>query len=106
MVGANVTAVAAGSLPNAHSRPRAFAKTFGVPHYYGSYQELAEDPNVDIVYIATTNQHHLNNTIRMLRAGKNVLVEKPMALDVTHQARVMASEARIHRQNRLLMTNF
>jgi len=103
MVGANVTAVAAGSLPHARDRARQFALIYQVPRHYGTYQELANDPNVDIVYIATTNQLHCNNTLLMLRHGKNVLVEKPMALNA-NEAHRMALEAK--QQKRLLLTNY
>jgi hypothetical protein len=41
------------------------------------YEELASDPNVDIVYVATTNNQHMSPTLTLLRHGKNVLVEKP-----------------------------
>ena len=103
MSGANVTAVAAGSLPNAKARAKAFAEIYSVPQFYGSYEELAADPNVDIVYIATINTLHYDTTILMLRAGKNVLVEKPMAMDY-EEAQTMAQEAR--KANRLLLTNY
>lgn len=103
MSGANVTAVAAGSLPNAKARAKAFAEIYSVPQSYGSYEELAVDPNVDIVYIATINILHYDTAILMLRAGKNVLVEKPMAMDY-EEAQTMAQEAR--KANRLLLTNY
>lgn len=46
------------------------------------------------MYVATTNQNHLNPTLLMLRAGKNVLVEKPSA--VTYQeAQLMYDEAEV-----------
>lgn len=48
---------------------------------YKSYEELLADPNVDIVYTATTNQAHMDNTILALNHGKPVLCEKPMAVD-------------------------
>ncbi len=103
MTGANVTAVAAGSLPESHKRARAFAQTFHIANHYGSYEELAADRNVDIVYIATTNNLHYNNTLLMLQAGKNVLVEKPMAVTY-QQAQIMAATAAQHK--RLLLTNY
>lgn len=101
--GSNVTAVAAGSLPRRKHRAEVFAQTYSIQNYYGSYEELAADPDVDIVYIATTNQLHAENTLLMLRAGKNVVVEKPMAMNF-QEATAMANEARRHK--RLLLTNF
>lgn len=43
---------------------------------YGSYKELVNDPNVDIIYVATPHSHHYQNTMLCLEAGKNVLCEK------------------------------
>ena len=80
-IGANISAVAAGSLPYPSLRARSFAKTFSVPNAYGSYAELAQDPDVDIVYIGATNQLHYNIAMVMMAAGKHVLVEKPTAMN-------------------------
>ena len=43
---------------------------------YGTYEELAADPNIDIVYIGNTNQLHYKTAMLMIEAGKHVLVEK------------------------------
>lgn len=43
---------------------------------YGSYKELVNDPNVDIIYVATPHSHHYQNARLCLEAGKNVLCEK------------------------------
>jgi len=58
-------------------RAKTFATKFSIPNHYGTYEELASDPNVDIVYVATTNHKHMEPALMMLRSGKNVLVEKP-----------------------------
>jgi hypothetical protein len=78
IAGANLTAVAAGSLPHAKSRSIAFGQRFGLPKAkcYGSYEELAADPDVDIVYIGNTNQLHYNTALLMIDRSKHVLVEK------------------------------
>lgn len=57
-----------------------FAEEHGV-RAYGSWQELLDDPSVDIVTIATPNDLHRPLAIQALHAGKNVVVEKPAALD-------------------------
>jgi len=52
--------------------------TEGKPHSiacYGSYKELVEDPNVDIIYVATPHSHHYECSLLALRAGKNVCCE-------------------------------
>ncbi len=49
---------------------------------YGSIQELVEDPEVEVVYIASPHQFHAAHTRLAARAGKHVLLEKPMALSM------------------------
>jgi len=103
MTGADVTAAAAGSLPNATARARAFAKLYSIPQSYGSYQAMAEDTNIDIVYIATINTLHYDVALQMLKAGKNVLLEKPMTMKY-EQAQMLAATAK--KEKRLLLTNY
>jgi len=58
-----------------------FAKEHTIAVAYGSYEELVNDPNIDIVYIATPNNMHYENTMLCLQAKKAVLCEKPFALN-------------------------
>lgn len=58
-----------------------FGKKFYIPHRHGSYAELAADPDVDVVYIGTPHSFHHENTLMFLNAGKNVLCEKPFAIN-------------------------
>lgn len=70
--------VAAASSSSA-DRAQAFLKEVRAPESakaYGSYEELVQDPNVDIVYVATPHSHHYQNSRLALEAGKNVLCEK------------------------------
>ncbi len=55
-----------------------FATTYGFARAYGSYEELAADPDVEVVYIASTHNDHLPSARLCLEAGKSVLVEKPL----------------------------
>lgn len=57
-----------------------------------SYQALFEDPDVDVVYIATVNSVHHEHALRALDAGQNVVVEKPLALNAA-QGRDIARQA-------------
>jgi 1,5-anhydro-D-fructose reductase (1,5-anhydro-D-mannitol-forming) len=68
-----------------------FARGHGAPAWYGSYEELAADPAVDAVYVATPTAFHAEQTILCLEAGKHVLVEKPMAMSVEEAARMVAA---------------
>ena len=59
-----------------------FAAEYGVARAYGSYEELAADPDVDVVYVASTHNDHLPSARLCLEAGKSVLVEKPLTTSV------------------------
>ncbi len=70
-----------------------FGDAFGVPRRHPSYQALATDPEVDVVYVATPHAFHHRDTLMCLAAGKAVLCEKAFALNA-RQAREMVAEAR------------
>jgi phthalate 4,5-cis-dihydrodiol dehydrogenase len=70
--------VVAGCDPRAEARQR-FAADFGAATY-SDVNELCRDDRVEVVYIATPHQYHAPNAIAAARAGRHVLVEKPMAL--------------------------
>jgi predicted dehydrogenase len=77
-----------------------FAARFEIPHAHGTYEALFNDPDVDVVYIASPHSHHRAMTIAALDAGKHVLCEKAFALNAA-QAREMVEAAR--RNDRFLM---
>lgn len=54
----------------------AFAAEFRIPRSYGSYSELLDDPDVDLVYVATPHSHHFDVTMEAIEKGKACLVEK------------------------------
>jgi predicted dehydrogenase len=56
----------------------AFAKRHGVPHVYHDYRRLAESPEVDVVDVCATTDVHHEIAIAAARAGKHVIVEKPL----------------------------
>ena len=58
-----------------------FAEKYGFEKSYGSYAALAEDKNVDIVYIATPMASHYDNCILCMENGRNVLCEKSVSLN-------------------------
>ncbi|RRO22847.1 Gfo/Idh/MocA family protein [Flavobacteriaceae bacterium 14752] len=58
-----------------------FAKEYNASKAYGSYEELIQDPNIDVVYIATPHVFHKVNTISVLNSGKAVLCEKAFAMN-------------------------
>ncbi len=75
----DATVVAVGS--RTQDTADRFADRFGIPNRHPTYDALAADPEVDIIYIATPHPLHRENTIACLQAGKAVLCEKPFAIN-------------------------
>jgi predicted dehydrogenase len=88
-----VVAVGSRSLDTA----RTFAQAYGITRAYGSYEELAADAEVDVAYIATPHTLHFANTAMCLKAGRHVLVEKPITTRAA-DARELVALAREHRR--------
>jgi len=84
-----IVAVASRAL----DRAEAFGATHGIGRAYGDYRALAEDPDVDVVYIAAPQSEHLALGLLAIGAGKHVLIEKPLATSAA-DARTLASAAR------------
>lgn len=82
------------------TRAERFAKDHGFRKSYGSYEALAEDPDVDIVYIASPHSFHYEHAMLCLKNKKAVICEKAFALN-SRQVREMVAEAR--KQNVFLM---
>ncbi len=59
----------------------AFAAKYGIPRAYNSYEGLCNDPDVDIIYVATPHSHHYDNVITALQANKHVLNEKAFTIN-------------------------
>ena len=78
-------AVASRSSEKAES----FREQHGFEKAYNSYQEMLADSNLDIVYIATTNNLHFEHTMMCLEAGKSVLCEKPFASNLAQVAQMI-----------------
>jgi predicted dehydrogenase len=70
-----------------------FADRFGISRRHGSYEDLASDPDIDVVYVATPHPMHHANTLLALEAGKPVLVEKPFTMNAA-EARELVAVAR------------
>lgn len=90
------------------AKAEAAAQQFGASRTYGSYEALLDDPEIEAVYIPLPNALHVEWAIKAAAAGKNVLVEKPLALDpgditeleqVANQAKVLVMEAFMYKFN-------
>lgn len=87
--GARLLAVASRSL----ERARAFANQYGAQYAYGSYEEIFNCPDLDVVYIASPHTGHFEHTMMCLEQKIPVLCEKPLAMNAI-QARTMIGAAR------------
>lgn len=83
--------VAVGSRSQASAD--AFGDAFKVPRRHASYEALANDPEVDVIYVATPHSHHKAATLLCLDAGKPVLCEKPFTIN-QKEAREVVARAR------------
>jgi len=83
---AEIAAVASRSIDTVKS----FAQTFGVPRYYGSYEEMAKDSDLDIIYIGTPHPQHLENVMLFLEAGFAVVCEKPLGVNAAQTENMIA----------------
>ncbi|MBP3657679.1 MAG: Gfo/Idh/MocA family oxidoreductase [Clostridia bacterium] len=81
-----IRAVASRSLESA----QAFADEFGIPTAHGSYEALAEDPQVDIVYVATPHSRHYEDMKLLIAAGKHILCEKSFTTDAAQAEEIFA----------------
>ena len=85
--------VAGAEFHGVASRGRAcadsFVSRFGAGRAYQSYEELLQDPAVDIVYVATRNEFHREDSLAAINAGKAVVCEKPFALSATEGREVV-----------------
>lgn len=89
---ADVQATQAGRVVACGSRTiegaRTFAQTHSIPKAYGSYGELARDPEVEAIYIATPHTLHFETALACLRNKKAVLCEKPLAINADQASRL------------------
>lgn len=87
-----VEAVASRSLEKA----KAVALAHSIPRYYGSYDALLADPDIDVIYNPLPNHLHVPMTLKALQHGKPVLCEKPIAL-TADEAKSLAEATKILR---------
>eukprot|EP00735_Rhodelphis_limneticus_P010199 TRINITY_DN2928_c2_g1::TRINITY_DN2928_c2_g1_i1::g.4220::m.4220 TRINITY_DN2928_c2_g1::TRINITY_DN2928_c2_g1_i1::g.4220 ORF type:complete len:357 (+),score=50.14,sp/Q642M9/DHDH_DANRE/38.42/1e-76,GFO_IDH_MocA/PF01408.17/2.9e-29,GFO_IDH_MocA_C/PF02894.12/0.00066,F420_oxidored/PF03807.12/0.0016,Semialdhyde_dh/PF01118.19/0.025,NAD_binding_3/PF03447.11/0.077 TRINITY_DN2928_c2_g1_i1:46-1071(+) len=77
--------VASRSLTSAQT----FATAHNIPNAFGSYEELIQSPEVDVMYIATPQHLHKDLCLQCIAANKNILCEKPMTLNLQEAKEVI-----------------
>ena len=83
---AQIAAVASRSINSA----KAFAQRFDIPKYYGSYEDMAKDPELEIIYIGTPHPQHYDNVMLFLEAGFAVICEKPLGVNAAQTEKMIA----------------
>jgi len=88
----NVKVVAAAD--TVKKRAREMAEKFSIPHTFTDYKEMLKEVELDAVSVCTPNYLHAQMTMDSCRAGKNVLVEKPMATSMREAQRMIDAAKR------------
>lgn len=73
------------------ARAAAVAERFGIPHVFGSYEEMLASDVIDGVYIPLPTSQHIEWSLKAAEAGKHVLCEKPIALSAAEIAPLIAA---------------
>lgn len=81
-----LAAVAARNINDA----QAFSDKYGIEKAYQGYQAMFNDPDIDVVYIATPHSFHYQNAYDALMAGKSVLCEKPITISSEESKKLAA----------------
>jgi len=79
-------------LSSSAERAKSYAKENQIPKPYHDLDEFLQDPEIEVVYISTTNELHASQAIAAAKAGKHVLSDKPLALTLA-DAQAMVSAA-------------
>ena len=85
-LGHDVIAIAASSQENAERS----AKTLKIPKAFGQWEELLNDPEIDVVVVASPNYLHYPQAKAALEAGKHIICEKPLAVSTAESATLVA----------------
>jgi len=88
-----VHSVREATLVHVAARDAARAARLGPDRASSDYRAVIDDPNVDVVYIALTNEVHIEWTLEALAAGKHVLCEKPLGMNAAEVAIMNAAAA-------------
>ena len=73
------------------ARAQEYAQKYGFEKAYGSYEEMLQDPKVELVYIATPHSHHYEHMMMCIENGKPVVCEKAFTLNAEQARKVKAA---------------
>jgi 1,5-anhydro-D-fructose reductase (1,5-anhydro-D-mannitol-forming) len=88
--GQDLAVVQSATLPRATE----FARAHGIPTATSRVEDLCADPQIDAVYISSTNEKHQGQALAAIAAGKHVLCEKPLAMTVAEAAEMVRAAGR------------
>ena len=74
-------------------KAEAFAKDFGFQKVYHSYEDMLNDPEVELVYVATPHSHHYEHMMLSLQHGKHVICEKAFTMNASQARKIRAFAA-------------
>ena len=72
-----------------YDRAKAFAEKWGFEKAYGSYEEMVEDPEIELIYISTPHSHHYQYAKLCLEHGKHILVEKAFTVNARQAEEIL-----------------
>ena len=80
------------------ARAREYAEKYDIEKAYGGYEEMLQDPNVELVYIATPHSHHYEHMMMCIEHGKAIVCEKAFTLnaDQARKVQVAAKEKGVY----------
>jgi predicted dehydrogenase len=70
-------------------KAEAFAQKYGVPHHFTDYRKMLDLDELDLVIIGVPNDHHCEVTVNTAAAGKHIVLEKPMCLNMAQADRMI-----------------
>lgn len=92
----------AGVVSGTPSKAKAWAKQYGFPdkniYNYQTFKNIADNKDIDIVYVVTPNSLHAEHTITALEAGKHVICEKPMAMTAAEAMQMINTAKKANRK--------
>ncbi len=85
----SISAVISAVGSRSEATAKKFAEQYSIGKYHGSYDGLASDPDVDVVYIATPHLFHHRDALLCLERGKHLLIEKAFTINATEAKQII-----------------